>query len=140
MWLYEAKWKQNQILNAICQSCCEISIQCIFLSTKLCLVCICPRTCCSEDPNAWLGEAGFYIEAGIVIIVCSRFGLGLYNSEWNIMQRSSLAKIIKEIEIAFALIQYMISWGIEVRIHLFQTRRNSFYAEGRLEWNHSSFE
>ena len=36
--------------------------------------------------------------------------------------------------------QYMISWGIEVRMNLFQarmnsfqTRRNSFYAEGRLE-------
>ena len=34
----------------------------------------------------------------------------------------------------------MISWGIEVRMNLFQarmnsfqTRRNSFYAEGRLE-------
>ena len=36
--------------------------------------------------------------------------------------------------------QYMISWGIEVRMNSFQarmnsfqTRRNSFYAEGRLE-------
>ena len=43
--------------------------------------------------------------------------------------------------------QYMISWGIEVRMNSFQarmssfqTRRNSFYAEGRLEWNHSSLE
>ena len=36
--------------------------------------------------------------------------------------------------------QYMISWGIELRMNSFQarmnsfqTRRNSFYAEGRLE-------
>ena len=36
--------------------------------------------------------------------------------------------------------QYMISWGIEVRMNSFkarmnsfQTRRNSFYAEGRME-------
>ena len=43
--------------------------------------------------------------------------------------------------------QYMISWGIEVRMksfqarmNSFQTRRNLFYAEGRLEWNHSSLE